>query len=135
MLRTTISTKSLDTKTDLLIPSDLMAGVKRASEILESELGEVAEKFDMVAKWHFSEWPDSDRVLVPHLTLTANGHIAGALTFPPGTLKNDEAILRNLRPFLTELGRYLSGLVKHRLDALRKQLEEDLEALAALAEE
>ncbi|MBN9122603.1 MAG: hypothetical protein J0I06_26220 [Planctomycetes bacterium] len=135
MLRTTISTKSPETKAEMQIPPDLLASVKRATEILESELGELADKCEMVAKWHFGNWSDSEEVSVAHLSLTANGHLVGNLTFPPGTLKNDETIRRNLHPFLTEVGRHLSGLVKHRLNVLRKQLEEDLEALAALAKE
>jgi hypothetical protein len=135
MLRTTISTIDADTGAEISVPPEVMAGVKRASEILESELGELADKFDLAAKWYFGGWPDSDEVLVPHLNLTANGRLAGSLTFPPGTLKDDEAIRRNLHPWITELGRYLSGLVKHRLDVLRKQLEADLEALAALEKE
>ncbi|MCI0701500.1 MAG: hypothetical protein L0241_10500 [Planctomycetia bacterium] len=131
MLRTTIATKTLDTGTE--VPPDVMTGTKRASEILEAELGELAEKFNLAAEWRFSQWPDGP--VIPHVRLTADGTLALNLSFPPGTLKNEEAILRNLRPALNELGRYLSGLIQHRLDALRKKLDEDLEALTALAKE
>jgi hypothetical protein len=135
MLRTTISKKSADTGAEISVPPDVMARVERANKILETELAEVAEKFDLAAMWYFSGWTtDSDQV-VPHLRITADGHPAGSLTFPPGALKDDETILRHLRPFFTELGRYLSGLVKHQLAELRKKLEDDLEALATLERE
>jgi hypothetical protein len=113
----------------------VLARVERANTLLEAELAEVAEKFDLSATWYFSgRTTDADPV-VPRLRINADGHPAGSLTFPPGALKDDETVLRHLRPFFTELGRYLSGLVKHQFAELRKKLEDDLEAFSTLPRE
>jgi hypothetical protein len=127
MLPIKISTTAPETGSEIQVPADVMAGVKRASAVLESELAELTDKFNLAAEWRFSHLPDGR--IVPHLLLTENGSIAMPLSFPAGTLKDDESILRNLRPGFGELGRYLSGRIKQQLSTLRKQLEADLDAL------
>jgi hypothetical protein len=134
MLPTKYSAIDTTTGRKIPVPDTFLKGVRRATEILESELQEVAERFGAVAKWHFTGRSGSaDRV---ELTLSAG--VPGAQvvsSFTAEDFKDDDTIRRGMRPLMSKLAIQLSAYVKRQLDDLQKRIRRDLETLAAISEE
>lgn len=135
MLRTTIQTRDETTGEELPIPTDLREKVRRATNFLESELREVAEKFEIELKWWFV--PESGTAFRPGFDLTTP-NLAGnkdigvmACSFGSDELKDDDSMRRALRQPLWHFSRALSGILKEELERIRR----DLTALATVGEE
>ncbi|AWM35940.1 hypothetical protein GobsT_63250 [Gemmata obscuriglobus] len=135
MLRTTIQTRDETTGVELPISADLREKVRRATEFLESELREVAEKFEIELRWWFV--PESGGDLRPGFDLTTP-NVSGnkdigvvACSFDAGELKDDDSMRRALRQPLWHFSRALSGVLKEELARIRR----DLTALATVGEE
>ena len=136
MLLTTISTADPTSGVEIDVPPGLLNGVKRATEILESELGELTEKFDIAARWQFVR--DATAAVKVQLDLSAGQNQSTGVrgwTFSADTFGDDDTIRRALRPPMSKLATMLSALVKIRLELIRKHIQRDLEALATITEE
>jgi hypothetical protein len=126
MLRTTIQTTDEAGK-ELPIPPDLLSKVRRAAELLGSELGEVAEKFDIESKWWFvparnGAFEVKFDLTTKNLTRTQNVGLMSS-TLPADALADDDSILRALRPRLSQFARSLSGIVKEEFERIRRELQ------------
>ena len=135
MLRTTIQTRDETTGEELSLPADLLEKVQRATNFLEAELREVAEKFEIELKWWFV--PERGGALRPGFDLTTP-NLAGnkdigvmACSFAPDELRDDDSMRRALRQPLWTFSRALSGVLKQELARIRR----DLTALATVGEE
>jgi hypothetical protein len=136
MFKSSISTTDPKTGQPLPVPPELLNGVRRASEILKSELGEVIEKFDIEAEWQFILVPGGEASV--EFTLTAREDSAvqtQSWRMPAVTFQSDEAIRRSLDPMLVRLAHMLFGLLRVQHEQFQKQLQQDQESLAAVSEE
>lgn len=126
MLSTTIQTTDEMGK-ELPISPDLRAKVQRAADLLEAELGEVVEKFDIESKWRFvpekgGTFGIKFDLTTKNLTRTQNVGLFNN-TLPLEALKDDESILRSLRTPMWHFSRTLSGVLKEELERIRRDLQ------------
>jgi hypothetical protein len=127
MFRTSISTTDPNTGNSLPVPKELVSRVTRAGEILEGELGELAEKFSIDANWRFVPEPTGKfgvkfDLTTKNLTGTQNVGLFNS-SLPLDALQDDESILRSLRKPMVDFGRTLSGVLKEELDRIRRDLQ------------
>jgi hypothetical protein len=136
MFKNTITTADPKTGQPLPVPPELLNGVRRASEILESELSELAEVFDITSKWQLRH--EANGEITSELELTAGQGLTSEThnwTFPRGIFATDDAIHRALQPVLMKMIHVFFGLLRVQLSRLRKQLQCDRESLATASAE
>jgi hypothetical protein len=143
MFKNTIVTTDPKTGQPLSVPPELLNGVRRASEILESELTEVSEKFDIAATWRFR--PEANGQIEVELDLAGEAYQAVEIqswVFPTEVFQSDEAIRRALPPLFVKFGLKLSNLVgvgrkqlREELRQFQEELRRDRESLVATSEE
>jgi len=122
VVSTTISTQELGTGNRVSVPDDVLNRVKRASQLLETELEGVGKSFPVEARWQLLQKPD--RSLGLQLDLTSQGAGIKEYSLPLETFRDDESILRTLRTPIWYFSRTLSDVVKWDLDRIRRGLDD-----------
>lgn len=128
MLRTTIQTTDESTGKEIPVPADLLAKVRRASDILADVLRKVASKIDISVRWSFAP-----RVAAETITLLSfsveNGGFANPFAFTAEDLRDAESVRGHLcTPIKQLLLPQLDEVVDRQFEGVRRGFE----ALAAV---
>src|SRR5262249_39101 len=122
MVNTTISAQAPGTGTPVSVPEDVLNRVKRASQLLETELAGVGKTFPIDIRWQLLSQPDHSLGL--QLNLTSQGAGIKEYPLPLESFRDDESILRTLRTPIWFFSRTLSDVVKWDLERIKRGLDD-----------